>query len=168
MSTIAPVQRTVTVGGGTDHPIALVDWISLFLKTLKTFNAVVDQISTVSITLGPINLSQILIRSSDPSLPESSVDHPLFCFQGLAVALHRTCNLIYRSQIIIDQANRDDSVCELLSKMNDVYRFLTAAELKAIESMRAIVERIALQTVQCSYFVQAYCTNQKFRELIWP
>ena len=127
-----------------------------------------DQIATVSITLGPINPPQILIRYLDSSLRASSVDYPLFCFQGLAVALHQLRNLIYRYQIIIDQANRDDSIRALLSKMNGVYMFLTTAELDHITSMKAIVERIAIQTVQCSYLIQAYCANQKFRELIWP
>ena len=49
--------------------------------------------------------------------------------------------------------------------MNEVYTSLTTAELKAIESMKAVVERITYQTVQCSYFIQEYCANQKFRKL---
>ena len=49
--------------------------------------------------------------------------------------------------------------------MNEVYTSLTTAELKAIESMKAVVERITYQTVQCSYFIQEYCVNQKFRKL---
>ena len=96
------------------------------------------------------------------------MDHPLFCFQGLAIALHWSCNLIYVWQIIVAQAHLDVSVCELLSKMNEVYTFLTTAGLKHITSMKAIVERITLQTVQCSYFIQSYCANEKFRELTWP
>ena len=48
--------------------------------------------------------------------------------------------------------------------MNNVYTSLTTAGLEAIESMKAIVERITYQTVQCSYFIQAYCANQKFRK----
>jgi len=65
---------------------------------------------------------------------------------------------------IIDQANRDDSVRALLSKMNDVYIFLTNAELDDIRSMEAVVKRITRQTLECSYFIQAYCGNQKFRK----
>jgi len=102
----------------------------------------------------------------DSSLRPSSVDYPLFCFQGLAFAFRWPRNLIYGGlQIIIEQAHLDDSVCKLLSKMNEVYTFLTAAELKAIESMKAIVECINHQTLECSYFIQAYCANQKFRKL---
>ena len=48
--------------------------------------------------------------------------------------------------------------------MNKVYAFLTTAGLNDIMSMKAIVERITYQTVQCSYFIQAYCANQKFRK----
>jgi hypothetical protein len=164
----APVQSTASVISGTDNLIAVVDWIASFLKTLKKFNDVVDQIATVSIPLCHISPSRMLIRSLDSSLRASSVDYPLFCFQGPAVALHPSRNLISRCQIIIDQANRDDSIRALLSKMNQVYTFLTTSELDHIMSMKAIVERITHQTVQCSYFIQAYCRNEKFRELTWP
>ena len=93
------------------------------------------------------------------------MDYPLFCFHGQVVALHRLHNLIYRLQTTIDQANRDDSVRALLLKMDKVYTFLTTAEMEAILSMKAIVERITRQTVECSYFIQAYCGNRKFRKL---
>ena len=96
------------------------------------------------------------------------MDYSLFRFQGLATAPHRSRNLIFGGQTIIDQVNRDHSVCALLSKMEEVYVFLTTAELKAIESMKTIVERITRQTLECSYFIQAYCGNPKFRELILP
>jgi len=167
MSTVAaPIQSVASAVSGTDNPIALVDWISSFLKTLEKFNGVVDEIATVSITLYPASLS-MPIRCLDSSLRASSVDYPLFCFQGLAVAPHRSRNLIYGWQIIIAQAHLDISVCELLSKMDEVYTFLTTAELKAIESMKTIVERITHQTLECSHFIRAYCanSNQKFRKL---
>jgi len=146
---------------GTD-PIGLVNWISSFLQTLKQFNGIVDQIATVSITLCPASPSWMLTQCLDSSLRASSVDHPLFCFQGLANTLRWSRNLIYGLQIFIEQAYLDISVGELLSKMNEVYTFLTTAELKAIESMKVIVERITHQTLECSYFIQAYCGNPKF------
>ena len=93
------------------------------------------------------------------------MDYPLFCCQGLANTPRWSHNLTYGLQIIIEQAHLDVSVCELLSKMNEVYTFLTTAELKVIESMKTIVERITHQTLECSYFIQAYCANQKFRKL---
>ena len=83
----------------------------------------------------------------------------------MTIAPRWSCNLIYEVQIFIEQAHLDVSVCALLSKMNEVYTFLTAAELKAIESMKAIVERINHQTLECSYFIQGYCGNPKFRKL---
>ena len=106
----------------------------------------------------------MLVRCLDSSLRARSVDYPLFCIQGLAVAIHWSRNLIYRCQIIIDQANRDDSIRALLLKMVEVYTFLATADLKAITSMKAIVGRIIRQTVECSYFIQAYCGNKKFRK----
>ena len=77
-------------------------------------------------------------------------------------------NLIYDLQTIIHQANLDDSVHALLLKMDEVYTFLTTAELNDVRSMKIIVERITRQTVECSYFIQAYCVDQKFRKLTWP
>ena len=166
MSTVAaPIQTVASALSGTDNPIALVDWISSLLKSLKKFHATVDQIATVSITLWTASPSPVLIRCLDSSLRACSVDYLVSYFQGLAVALRWSPNLVYRSQAIIDQANRDNSIRALLLKMDEVYTFLTTAELEAITSMKAIVERITLQTVQCSYFIQAYCRNQKFRKL---
>ena len=109
----------------------------------------------------------MLIRYLDSSLRASSVDYPIVCFQGLAAALHWPYNLIYGQQIIIEQVHLDVSICALLSKMNEVYTFLTTAGLNDITSMKTIVERITHQTVQCSYFIQAYCANQKFRKWTW-
>ena len=68
--------------------------------------------------------------------------------------------------MIIDQTTRDDSVRSLLSKMNEVYTFLTEEELRDIESMKTVVERICYQTLECSYFIREYSQNKKFRELI--
>src|SRR6266571_8373051 len=67
---------------------------------------------------------------------------------------------------IIDQKNRDDVVCSLLSKMSEIYDTLTKAGLRDIESMKEIVERISQQTLECSYFIRACAVNQKFRESI--
>ena len=165
MSTVAVPAQSMTLVDGTDNPISLMDWMSSFLKALKTFNDMVDKIATVNITLFPAGLST-LIQWPGSSLRASSMDYPLFRFQGPAISLsHQPCNLIYELQAIIDQANRDDSIRTLVSKMNEVYTFLTQAELNAIEFMKAIVERITRQTVECSYFIQTYCGNQKFREL---
>ena len=87
MSTVAtPIQNVASAVGGTDNPIALVDWISSFLETLEKFNAVVDKIATVSTSLCPAS-PLILIRYQDSSLRTSSMDYPFFCSQGLVIAL---------------------------------------------------------------------------------
>jgi len=67
--------------------------------------------------------------------------------------------------MIIDQVNRDNSIESLLLKMNEVYTFLTGEELRRIESMKTIVERITRQTLECSYFIREYSKNEKFRML---
>ena len=71
-------------------------------------------------------------------------------------------------QKIIDQKNRDAAVCSLLSKMNEVYAILTKAGLRDIQSIKEVVERISQQTLECSYFIQKYAQNEKFRKLIIP
>ena len=66
--------------------------------------------------------------------------------------------------MIIDQTTRDNSVRSLISKMNEVYAFLVK-ELRNIESMKTVVERICYQTLECSYFVREYSQNKNFRKL---
>ena len=58
---VAPVQNTASAVSSTDNPIALIDWISSFVKTLEEFNGVVDHIATVSTTLYPANPYRIPI-----------------------------------------------------------------------------------------------------------
>ena len=67
--------------------------------------------------------------------------------------------------MIINQATRDNAVRSLLSKMNEVYTFLVKEELRDIESMKTVVERICYQTLECSYFIQKYSQNMNFRKL---
>ena len=67
-------------------------------------------------------------------------------------------------QRIVDQKNRDDAVCSLLLKMNEVYETLTKEELRDIESMKGVVELISRQTLECSYFIREYASNEKFRK----
>ena len=93
------------------------------------------------------------------------MDRPLFCFQGLPVARLLVVPSDLVSQMIIDQTTRDDSICSLLSKMDEVYTFLVKAELRDIESMKTLIERICQQTLECSYFIREYSQNKKFREL---
>ena len=49
--------------------------------------------------------------------------------------------------------------------MDEVYTFLTKKELRDLESMEIVVGRISLQTLECSYFIQEYAKNEKFRKL---
>jgi hypothetical protein len=164
MNNIPPlVQDVASAVNGTD-PINLVDGISSFVQTLKSFDGVVAQIAAV-IELLCFASSSMLIRCLDSSLRSSSMVYPLFCCQGLAIALRGPHTLIHKLQMLIAQAELDGSVGALLSKMNEVHTFLTTAGLEAIQSMESTVENISYQTVQCTYFIQAYCGDQKFRKL---
>ena len=59
---VAPVRNTAFAVSSADNPIALVDWISSFVKTLEDFNGAVDHIATVSTTLYTANPYRIPIR----------------------------------------------------------------------------------------------------------
>ena len=98
MGTVAvPIQSAASVLNGTNNPIALIDWIFSFLKTLEKFNGVVDKIATVRISIALCSASlSMLVRCLDSSLRTSSVDYPLVRFQGLSIALCWSRNLIYR------------------------------------------------------------------------
>jgi len=47
--------------------------------------------------------------------------------------------------------------------MNELYA-LVQAGLQDIKTMQTLVERICHQTLECSYFIQQYAQNEKFRK----
>jgi hypothetical protein len=112
----------------------------------------------------------ILISCIDPPLCASSMHRPHICFQGSCVAhLRDDVTLItYVYQTIIAQTSRDDSVCSLLSKMDEVYTFLIHADLQDIKSMKTVIDNIYHQTLECSYFIREYSQNETFRKsVLW-
>ncbi|KAG2337953.1 WD40 repeat-like protein [Suillus weaverae] len=61
------------------------------------------------------------------------------------------------SKMILDQADRDVAVSSLLSKISEVYTFITEEEqLPKIPSMLAICGKIAQQTLECADFISHY------------
>ncbi|KAG2350104.1 hypothetical protein BDR05DRAFT_986385 [Suillus weaverae] len=61
------------------------------------------------------------------------------------------------SKMILDQADRDDAVSSLLSKISEVYTFIAEEEeLTKIKSMLAIYGKIAQQTLECADFISHY------------
>ncbi|OJA13995.1 hypothetical protein AZE42_04600 [Rhizopogon vesiculosus] len=57
--------------------------------------------------------------------------------------------LISASKMILDQADRDDAVSSLLSKVSEVFAFMTEEEeLAKITSMLAVYGKIARQTLE--------------------
>jgi hypothetical protein len=66
-------------------------------------------------------------------------------------------------QIILDQAERDDSVQSLLKKLEEVYHFMLQDDtLGRISSKRNIAERIAQQTLECARFIRDYAKHKNF------
>ena len=60
----APVQSATSAINNADNPIPLVDFISNFLKTLSSFNSVVDKIATVrsAVSIWSVHLSHAQIH----------------------------------------------------------------------------------------------------------
>jgi hypothetical protein len=68
-------------------------------------------------------------------------------------------------QIIIAQAERDESIHSLYKKLADVYRLMTEDDsLDKIESMHGIVGNIVKQTLECARFVRDYSETKSFCE----
>ena len=60
----SPVQSATSAINNADNPIPLVDFISNFLKTLSSFNSVVDKIATVrsAVSIWSVHLSHAQIH----------------------------------------------------------------------------------------------------------
>ncbi|KAG1906639.1 uncharacterized protein F5891DRAFT_474763 [Suillus fuscotomentosus] len=67
------------------------------------------------------------------------------------------------SKIIIAQAQRDQSIINLLKKLAEVYRFMAQDDsLGKIESTRDIVGKIVHQTLECAPFIRDYSETKSF------
>ncbi|KAG2127054.1 hypothetical protein BD769DRAFT_1668187 [Suillus cothurnatus] len=61
------------------------------------------------------------------------------------------------SKMILNQADHDDTVSSLLSKISEVYAFIMEKEeMTKIESMLTIYGKIAQQTLECADFISHY------------
>jgi hypothetical protein len=69
--------------------------------------------------------------------------------------------------MILDQADRDIAVSDLLKKVSDVYAFITEDEtLTEIPSMQALYGKIARQTLECADFIVHYSETKSTCESI--
>jgi hypothetical protein len=70
-------------------------------------------------------------------------------------------------QMILDQAHRDVAISRLLSKISEVYTFITEEkELIKIHSMLATYGKIAQQTLVCADFISHYSETKSVCELV--
>jgi hypothetical protein len=164
-----PVQEAAARIDESGNPINFMDSLSSTLKSLEKFNSVVDTIAMVRNHCYAFSTEAYgLIKSPDTPLCPSSMDSSQCCLQGSSIALvSNDKRLIYFWQTIIDQTNRDKDVCSLLTKMNEVYAFLTRQDVREIESMKTLVATICKQTLECSYFIQRYAQDAKFRKSVY-
>jgi len=69
--------------------------------------------------------------------------------------------------MILDQADRDNAVSDLLTKVSKVYSFVTEEEeLAKIESMIVVYGKIAQQTLECADFIVHYSETKSVCESI--
>lgn len=61
----------------------------------------------------------------------------------------------------MDQLRRDINILYLVDMLADIYAFVREAEpLRRIESHRDIMACLAQQTIDCGYFISAYCSDR--------
>ncbi|KAG2091229.1 uncharacterized protein F5147DRAFT_823336 [Suillus discolor] len=111
-------------------------------STIKNLPSVSDTINLFSALLRPL-------KAFDSIANEIANVHP---YAKVALSIF-TC----ASKMILDQADRDVAVSSLLSKISEVYTFITEGEeLAKIQSMLAIYGKIAQQMLECADFISHY------------
>ncbi|KAG1792155.1 uncharacterized protein HD556DRAFT_1482212 [Suillus plorans] len=104
--------------------------------------SVSDAIDTFSVLLKPLKAFNSIANTIADVHPYAKVALSIF-----------TC----ASKMILHQADRDVAVRLLLSKISEVYTFITEKEeLAKIESMLSIYVKIAQQTLVCADFISHY------------
>ncbi|KAG1800887.1 uncharacterized protein HD556DRAFT_967441 [Suillus plorans] len=104
--------------------------------------SVSDTVDTFSVLLKPLKAFNSIANAIADVHPYAKVALSIF-----------TC----ASKMILDQADRDVAVSLLLSKISEVYTFITEEEeLAKIQSMLAIYGKIAQQTLECADFISHY------------
>ncbi|OAX31270.1 hypothetical protein K503DRAFT_814146, partial [Rhizopogon vinicolor AM-OR11-026] len=113
---------------------------------------------------GASHVPDLLQNTASATANADSVLHPIDTFSNCLTPLkvHPYAKvalsiLTSASQMILDQADRDDAVSSLLSKVSEVFAFMTEEEeLARITSMLAIYGKIARQTLECADFITHY------------
>ncbi|OAX32570.1 hypothetical protein K503DRAFT_870078, partial [Rhizopogon vinicolor AM-OR11-026] len=104
--------------------------------------SVPDAINTASAALEPLKVFNSIANGLADIHPYAKVALSIF-----------TC----ASKMILDQADRDDAVSGLLTKVSEVYDFITeGGTLAEIQSMQATYVKISQQTLVCADFIAHY------------
>jgi hypothetical protein len=69
-------------------------------------------------------------------------------------------------QTILMQRDRDDSIRQLYKTMDGVYAIVNEATLLKIQSRKLVIARMALQTIDCGYFICSYAKNKDFCTIV--
>ncbi|KAG2125500.1 hypothetical protein DEU56DRAFT_759235 [Suillus clintonianus] len=121
------VQNTSSAAGNLQSVFNVIDTFSTILGPLKVFNSIATGLADV---------------------------HP-YAKVALSMFTYASKNVWWK--MILDQANRDNAVHDLLTKISDVYTFITEEEeLAKMQSMLAVYVKIAQQTLECADFITHY------------
>ncbi|KIK60577.1 hypothetical protein GYMLUDRAFT_244151 [Collybiopsis luxurians FD-317 M1] len=115
-----------------------------------------------SIQFAEGNISPTRLEAWEPLLEKLSIFAQLTAtiaeVHPYAQAAYSVISLAY--QAIQNQVQRDINIISLVETMDDIYAFVKEAEpLRRIESHKEVMNRISQQTVDCGYFISAYCAD---------
>lgn len=98
----------------------------------------------------------------------SSLPHTR-CVHCLQIACIWVLSLMTANpQLVVAQMQRDINILLLVDAMDDVYDFVKEAEpLRTIKSHEKVITVLAQQTIECGYFISAYCKDD-FRMSDFP
>ena len=101
-----------------------------------------------------------------PSLCKGGIEYLHLRVQGVFVFIFSSSQ-IDKDVRVSDQADRDNAVSGLLTKVSKVYSFATEEEgFAKIESMIVVYGTIAQQTPECADFIVHYSETKSICELI--
>jgi hypothetical protein len=143
-----------------------IDTFSVLVKPLKVFNSIANEIANVQPSVSLLYITDVHMQVH----PYVKVALSIFTYVSKVgfFLSHHHCRLMrFRFQMILDQADHDVAVSDLLKKISEVYTLIMEEEeLAKIQSMLAIYGKIAQQILECTDFICHYSETKSTCELI--
>jgi len=100
---------------------------------------------------------------ADPPLRSDGLGDTNQCSPGMSSGHQRHANLHHCRQLIIMQAKLDQSISDLLLKVQNVYEFLLEEDtLSNLDTMKDTLARIAQVISNCAQFIKNYSETKSF------